>query len=201
VFDTVAIPGDGLKAGGSLDVTMRLGLLLLIAGILLAGCGADTPPSKPQKPVRLSVSAPSDTAIVQSATAQVSGTVSPPGARVKVQGHLAQVSGNSFTSTVNLDQGPNVIDVAATARGRATALTAFRVTRDERVAVPELVGLAFDDAQHQADQRDLKLSAERGGGFLDPLVPRGIHVCDQSPAPGKHVRRGTTVKLLVARSC
>jgi hypothetical protein len=200
VFDTVAIPGDGLKAGGSLDATMRLGLFL-IAGILLGGCGADTPPPKPQKPVQLSVSAPSDTAIVQSATAQVSGTVSPPGARVKVQGHLARVSGNSFTSTVNLAQGPNVIDVAATARGRATALTAFRVTRDERVAVPELVGLAFDDAQQQADQRDLKLSAERGGGFLDPLVPRGIHVCDQSPAPGKQVRRGTTVKLLVARSC
>ena len=175
--------------------------LLLVALLLLAGCGADTPPPKPQKPVQLNVSAPSDTAIVQSATAQVSGTVSPPGARVKVQGHLAQVSGNSFTSTVNLAQGPNVIDVAATARGRATALTAFRVTRDERVAVPELVGLALDDAQQQADQRDLKLRAERGGGFLDPLVPRGIHVCDQSPAPGKQVRRGTTVKLLVARSC
>jgi hypothetical protein len=200
VFDTVAIPGDGLKAGGSLDATMRLGLFL-IAVLLLAGCGADTPPPKPQKPVQLRVSAPSDTATVQSATAQVSGTVSPPGARVKVQGHLARVSGNSFTSTVNLAQGPNVIDVAATARGRATALTAFRVTRDERVAVPELVGLALDDAQQQADQRDLKLSAERGGGFLDPLVPRGIHVCDQSPAPGKQVRRGTTVKLLVARSC
>lgn len=181
---------------------MRLGLLLIIAtGILIAGCGADTPPPKPQKPVQLSVSAPSDTAIVQGATAQVSGTVSPPGARVKVQGHLARVSGTSFTSTVNLAQGANVIDVAATARGRATALTAFRVTRDERVAVPELVALSLDDATKQAQERDLKVSAERGGGFLDPLVPRGIHVCDQSPAPGKQVRRGTTVKLLVARSC
>ena len=200
MFDTVAIPEDGLKAGGSLDATMRLGLFLIV-GILLAGCGADTPPPKPQKPVQLSVSAPSDTAIVQSATAQVSGTVSPPGARVKVQGHLAQVSGNSFTSTVNLAQGPNVIDVAATARGRATALTAFRVTRDERVAVPELVALSLDDATKQAQERDLKVSAERGGGFLDPLVPRGIHVCDQSPAPGKQVQRGSTIKLLVARSC
>ena len=179
---------------------MRLALLIA-ASVLLAGCGSETPPPKPQKPVRLSVSAPSDAAIVQSATAQVSGTVSPPGARVKVQGHLAQVSGNSFTGTVKLVQGPNVIDVAATASGRATALTAFRITRDERVAVPELVGLALDDAQQQADQRDLKLSAERGGGFLDPLVPRGPHVCDQSPAPGKQVRRGSTVKLLVARSC
>jgi Glucodextranase, domain B/PASTA domain len=179
---------------------MRLAPLIALS-VLLAGCGADTPAPKPQKPVELSVSAPSDTAIVQGATAQVSGTVSPPGARVKLQGRLAQVSGRSFTGTVKLAQGANVIDVAATARGRATALTAFRVTRDERVGVPELVGLALGDAQKQADQRDLKLSAERGGGFLDPLVPRGIHVCDQSPAPGKQVRRGTTVKLLVARSC
>jgi hypothetical protein len=165
---------------------MRL-VLLIAASVLLAGCGAEAPPPKPQKPVRLSVSAPSDTAVVHGATAQVSGTVSPPGARVKVQGHVARVNGGSFSSTVTLDQGSNVIDVAATASGRATALTAFRLTREERVAVPRFVGL--------------KLTTERGGGFLDPLVPRGIHVCDQSPAPGKQVQRGSTVQLLVARSC
>jgi hypothetical protein len=180
---------------------VRLGLLIVATGALLAGCGADTPPPQPQPPVRLSVSAPSDTAVVHAATAQVSGTVSPHRARVKVQGHLAQVSGGTFTSTVKLDQGPNVIDVAATASGRATALTAFRITREERVGVPELVGLSLDDARAQAGRRDLELATERGGGFLDPLVPRGIHVCDQSPAPGKQVRRGSTVKLLVARSC
>jgi hypothetical protein len=179
---------------------MRLGLLIM-AALVIAGCGADTPPPKPQKPVQLSVSAPSDTAVVQGATAQVSGTVNPPGARVKVQGRLAQVSGGTFTGTAKLAQGANVIDVAATARGRATTLTAFRITREERVAVPELVGLSLDDARTQAEQRDLKLSAQRGGGFLDPLVPRGIHVCDQSPAPGKQVKRGSTVELLVARSC
>ena len=39
---------------------------------------------------------------------------------------------------------PILLGSAATARGRATALTAFRITRDERVAVPELVGLALD---------------------------------------------------------
>jgi hypothetical protein len=200
VFDTLASPEDGLKAGASLAVDMRLGLLIA-ASVLLAGCGADTPPPKPQKPVRLSVFTPSDTAVVQGATAQVTGTVSPPGARVKVQGHVARVSGGSFTSTVELAQGPNVIDVAATARGRATALTAFRVTREERVAVPRLTGLSLDDAHTQAEQRDLELTTERGGGFLDPLVPRGFHVCEQSPAPGKQVRRGSTVKLLVARSC
>jgi len=116
VFDTVAIPGDGLKAGGSLDATMRLGLFLIV-GILLAGCGADTPPPKPQKPVQLSVSAPSDTAIVQSATAQVSGTVSPPGARVKVQGHLAQVSVHQFAA----QQPRRLVQLL----GRSVALCAY----------------------------------------------------------------------------
>jgi hypothetical protein len=171
------------------------------AGALVGGCGAADPPPKPQKPVLLTISSPADTSVVRSATTQVSGTVSPPGAQVEVQGHAAQVTGGTFTSTVALDQGPNVIDVAATARGRAAALTAFRVTRDERVRVPALVGLSLDDARTLAGQRELKLTTERGGGFLDPLVPRSIHVCDQAPRAGTDVRRGSTLKLLVARSC
>jgi hypothetical protein len=182
---------------------MRLGILIatLSAGALVGGCGAQDPPPKPEKPVQLSVSSPSDTAIVQGSTAQVTGTVSPPGASVHVQGHLAQVHGGSFTSTVKLDQGANVIDVSAAAGGRATAFAAFRLTRVERVSVPDFSGMSEDDARTEADKLGLKLTAERGGGFLDPLVPRGLHVCDQSPAAGKQVRRGSTVQLLVARSC
>ena len=182
---------------------MRLGTLIAAGGAaaLLGGCGAADPPPKPQKPVRLTVSAPSDTAVVQSATTQVSGTVSPPGAQVRVMGRAAQVSGGTFTSTVTLEQGPNVIDVAATAGGRAAAMTAFRVTREERVTVPQLVGLSLDDARNEAQQLELKLTTERGGGFLDPLVPRGIHVCDQAPSAGRQVQRGATLRLLVARSC
>jgi hypothetical protein len=182
---------------------MRLGPLIAagFAGALLSGCGEDTPPPKPQKPVQISVSAPIDTAVVQGATMQVRGTVSPAGARVRVQGHVARVSGGEFTSSVQLAQGPNVIDVVAAARGRAAAMTAFRVTREERVAVPDFAGLSLDDAQQEADKHDLKLESERGGGFLDSLVPRRIGVCEQEPAPGKQVRRGSTVRVLVARAC
>jgi Glucodextranase, domain B/PASTA domain len=182
---------------------MRLGAFIAagFAGALLGGCGADDPPPKPQKPVRLTVASPVDTAVVQGATTTVTGTVSPATARVKVQGHAARVTNGQFTSSVQLEQGANVIDVAATASGRSAALTAFRVTREERVAVPDFTGMPVEDAQQQAQDRDLKLETERGGGFLDPLVPRGIHVCDQDPRPGAHVRRGTTVRLLVARSC
>jgi len=171
------------------------------AGAILGGCGDDAPPPKPQKPVQLTVSTPLDTAVVQGATMQVRGTVSPPGARVKVQGHTARVSGGEFSSSVKLAHGANVIDVAATAGGRAAALTAFRVTREERVSVPDLAGLSVDDAQEAAGNLGLELEAERGGGFLDSLVPRSIGVCEQEPAPGKQVRRGTTVRVLVARAC
>jgi hypothetical protein len=170
-------------------------------GALLGGCGDDAPPPRPQKPVQLQISAPVDTAVVQGATMQVRGTVSPPGARVKVQGHAAQVSGGEFVSSVRLAHGTNVIDVAATARGRAAALTAFRVTREERMAVPDLAGLSVDDAERAAAKLGLKLESERGGGFLDSLVPRRIGVCEQSPAPGRQVRRGTSIRVLVARAC
>lgn len=183
-------------------MNVRLGTLIATGcTCALVGCGGEELPPKREKPVQLEISAPVDTAVVQGASMLVSGHVSPPGARVRVQGRAARVSGGTFSSEVKLAQGPNVIDVAATASGRAAALTAFRVTREERVAVPELVGLAVDDAAREAGRLDLKLESERGGGFLDPLVPRRIGVCEQSPRPGKQVRRGTAVSVLVARSC
>ena len=153
VFDTVALPEDGLKAGGSLTgQQMRLGPLIAVgfAGALLGGCGSDDPPPKPQKPVNRTIASPVDTAIVQGGTTTVTRTVTPAGARVKVQGHVARVSGNDFTSRDKLAHGTNVIDVAATARGRATALTAFRITRVERVAVPDFTGLSVGDAEAEA---------------------------------------------------
>ena len=181
---------------------VRLGTLL-IAGCawVVAGCGgADEPPPR-QKPVQLQISAPSDTAVVQGARMEVRGRVSPSTARVRVQGRAARVMGGTFRSTVRLEHGANVIDVAATAAGRAAALTAFRVTREERVAVPDLVGLPVGEAEQLAMDAGLRLESERGGGFLDPLVPRRIAVCDQSPASGRQVRRGTAIQVLVARAC
>jgi len=182
---------------------VRIGTLITAALVaaFVAACGADEPPPKPKPPVQLRVSSPSDTALVLGSSVQVSGTVSPSTARVQVQGRSAQVSGGRFRSEVSLEPGPNVIDVAATARNRSAALTAFRVTREQRVAVPDLVGAGVEDAERSVTRRGLSLERERGGGFLDPLVPKGLGVCEQEPAAGTQVRRGTTIRVIVARAC
>jgi hypothetical protein len=175
-----------------------IGALLVVA---LAGCGEESTAEKPKPPVRLEVSSPGDTSLVLGSTVEVSGRVSPGTARVEVQGRRARVSGGRFSSTISLEPGPNVIDVAASARNRAAALTAFRVTREQRVTVPDLVGAGVDDAERRIERRGLSLESERGGGLLDPLVPNSLGVCEQEPAAGAAVRRGATVRVVVARAC
>ncbi len=182
---------------------VRFRTLLLAALVAaLAGCGGEERTAqKPKPPVKLQVSSPSDTALVLGRTVQVTGTVSPSTARVQVQGRSAQVVAGRFRSEVPLEPGANVIDVAATARNRSAALTAFRVTREQRVTVPDLVGDGVDDAERKVARRGLSLERRRGGGFLDPLVPKGLGVCEQEPEAGAEVRRGTTIRVVVARAC
>jgi glucodextranase-like protein/PASTA domain-containing protein len=180
----------------------RLGTLIGALLVALAGCGGEKPAAqKPPPPVRLSVLSPTDLGTVETGTVMVRGSVAPAGAQVEVQGRRAHVSGSTFSALVPLEEGPNVIDVAATARHRAAALTAFRITREQRVSVPDLTGVGADDAAKEVASRGLHLESERGGGFLDSLVPHGIAVCRQSPRPGDAVRRGTTVHVIVARAC
>ena len=186
---------------------MRLGAFIAAGcGCLVLGtaaCGGEDRPAarKPPKPVRLVISSPGDSAVVRGSTMQVRGTVSPARARVEVLGRTVAVRGGQFASVVPLVVGANVIDVTATARGRSAALAAFRVTREERIAVPDLVGMAADDAARDAEGRGLRLDAKRGGGFLDPLVPRRLAVCEQSPRANAAVRRGATIHVIVARAC
>ena len=167
-----------------------------------AGCAADDRPREPSlRPVRLEVTAPADTAIVRGGTLDVRGRVSPAGATVRVLGRPAQVSGGTFTAVVPLEDGRNIVDVAATARGRRTALAAFRVTRDERVTVPDLAGVAAGEVERELEPRGLRVDVRRGGGLLDRLLSGDPVVCDQEPAAGTRVRRGRTVRVVVARSC
>jgi hypothetical protein len=168
----------------------------------LAGCaGGETPREPSLRPVRLEVTAPADAAIVRGGTVDVRGRVSPAGAKVRVLGRVARVSGGTFTAVVPLQRGRNVVDVAATARGRRTALAALRVTRDERVTVPDLAGVAVGELERVIDPLGLRLEVHRDGGLLDRLLGGDPVVCEQEPAAGSRVSRGRTVRVAVANRC
>jgi hypothetical protein len=185
---------------------MRLPPVLLIACLAAAaaGCGGDDE-RKPQKPpaaVDLKVSAPDDMTTVRAESVEVKGTVVPASAAVQVVGQRAAVSGGgTFSAKVALDPGANVIDVMATAAGRGPALTAFRVTREVPVVVPELSGKSADEVRSTLGDLGLKPEIEEGGGLLEDLLPGDPAVCTQDPDAGSQVRRGTSVHVVVSKSC
>ena len=176
---------------------------LAAAAALASGCGGDseTRAAPPPAPVTLAVSAPSDDAVVREDSVDVSGSVEPAGSAVRVLGKPASVSDGTFSANVPLEPGANVIDVAATARGRGPALTAFRVTREMPVAVPDLDGATVEEAQERVDAAGLELEVEQGGGLFDDLLGDEPAVCEQEPGSGDEVRRGTAVRVLVAKRC
>jgi Glucodextranase, domain B/PASTA domain len=185
---------------------MRLPPVLVFACLaaFAAGCGGDGEPraQKPPAAVELDVDSPEDMATVRSATVAVRGTVSPAGSVVRVLGRAASVTaGGTFTATVPLQPGENVIDVMATARGRGPALTAFRVTREVPVEVPDLGGMNVEEIHDRLGAAGLGVQVEHGGGLLEELLPGDPAVCKQDPEAGAKVRRGTTVHVVVAKSC
>lgn len=175
------------------------------AAVAVAGCGGDDKPkaSKPPRAVVLTIAQPSDTAVVESDTVDVRGTVEPAGAQVRVLGRPATVAGSAFSiAGVPLEPGTNVVDVIATAPRRSPRLTAFRVTRVILVTVPKLDGASHDDAQSELRRLGLELDAQRGSDdFLDALLPGSPKVCSQEPAAGTRVRKGATVHVVLSKSC
>jgi hypothetical protein len=183
---------------------MRVPTLLILACLATAaGCGGDDNEraQRPLTPVRLDVNEPTDMAVVQSNTVEVQGTVEPAGAMVRVLGERADVTAGTFRASVALEPGPNVIDVIATARGRGTAMTAFRVTRELPVKVPDLDGLEVQEVEEKLADAGLKADITERTNLIEELLPGEPAVCEQDPAPGTEVRRGTTVHVEVAKSC
>jgi hypothetical protein len=169
---------------------------------VLPGCGGGAdPPAAPRERVRLQVTAPADGALVRGGTVDVRGSVSPPSADVAVLGRPALVTGGRFTVVVPLQPGVNIVDIAASARRRRPAFAALRVTRDVLVTVPDLTAVVEDDIAGRLDPLGLKADVQRDGGILDVLRPGPRAVCAQSPAAGARVRRGRTVRVIVAKSC
>jgi hypothetical protein len=183
----------------------RSALFVACLAAAAVGCGGDQEPraQRPAPAVDLSVTAPNDMATVREETVQVQGTVAPAGADVLVVGQKAPVSGGgSFKATVALEPGANVIDVMATAPGRGPALTAFRVTREVPVTVPDLAGMSQQEVEDTLNDRGLTPEVEKvGAGIIDELLPGDPSVCEQDPSPGAQVRRGSKVHVVVSKSC
>ena len=102
---------------------MKRGLTLpaILAILLGAGCqaAAPVPPSPPpsEPPPQgffLEVTEPQDETVVNVSPVRVSGSTSPE-AQVSVNGELIDVDGQgNFAAMVELEEGPNVIEVIAT---------------------------------------------------------------------------------------
>jgi hypothetical protein len=177
--------------------------LVACLAVAVAGCGGgDEPqPARALAPVVLELSEPSDEAVVRTSTVRVRGSVSPGGADVRVDGRAAEREGETFTIEVPLEPGANVLDVMATARGRAPALTAVRITREMPVEVPDVRGLESEEAESRLADVGLQAEVDDGGGLFDGLLPGEPAVCLQDPEAGAMVRRGTVVVLTVAKRC
>lgn len=171
-------------------------LLLLVA---LAGCG-QRERTPPLAPVRLTVTSPEDLASVEARTITVSGTVAPRDARVLVDGAEATVRGGAFTATVALEGGANVIDVQASAPRHPAAFAAVRVTRLVPVKVPDVGGLSVDDATERLEALGLEVEVRKINP-IDVLLPGTVGVCGTEPGEDAKARVGSTVTLLVQKSC
>jgi hypothetical protein len=172
-------------------------LLLLLAGGCAPGCGDDTS----QTPVRLEITAPTDSTVVRDESIEVRGLVRPRGARVLVLGRPARVARGEFRAVVPLRVGSNLIDVGASARGAAPAWNALRVTREVLVTLPDLIGATRDDAIARLDELGLRADVEEEGDLLDELLGGDWIVCASSPPAGSDVRRGARIHLVVAKGC
>jgi hypothetical protein len=182
-------------------VKLLLVLVALPALAATAGCGDDPAPPRQEPQVRLELGSPADNDVVRAETAEIRGTVQPRGAEVRVLGRRVVVDAGSFRAEVPLEPGANLIDVAASARGRRPDFATTRIVREVRLPVPDLVGRDADTAQDQLEGLGLTVHKQDAGGFFDPILPGDPKVCEMRPRAGAQVLPGSDVTLRVARDC
>jgi PASTA domain/Glucodextranase, domain B len=180
-----------------------LAVTCLAPALVAGGCGGDDEPraARALERVELAVTAPTETVVVRNDAVVVEGTVSPARAQVLVVGEPAEVTGGRFSASAPLEPGSNVIDVIATASGREPAMTAIRVTREVSVTVPDLEDLGVDEVESALGDVGLRAAIEEDREFFDEFLPEDPSVCAQDPEPGTEVRRGSTVHVIVSKSC
>ncbi len=166
---------------------------------MLAGCGGGHGRAAP---VRLTIDAPPDLALLRAASVEVHGVVAPAAATVSVAGRHVNVSRGRFSARVALLPGTNLIDVVAGAPGGARpAMAAVRVRRQVTVTVPDLTDLTPSDAKDALAGLGLEADVKKAGGLVEFLLPVDAHVCDSDPPAGTTVDPGTTVTVFAAKRC
>lgn len=173
-------------------------LAVCLAGVV-AGCG--TTAARPEAPIQLTLSGPSDGTRVTSRSVLVSGTVSPAGATVLVGGRSVPVSGGSFQTRVTLTPGQNIVDVLAGASRARPAMTAVRVFRQVDVTVPSLTGSLANAAVNALRARGLRAKVVDNEPFYSFLLPGSPAVCNTSPPAGRSVPPDTVVTVNLSKSC
>ena len=151
--------------------------------------------------MKLKLYAPDNGGSILADRVAVRGTVTPGDAAVRVAGEDAEVSDGAFAAEVALQPGGNVIDVTATSPGRRPATDAVRVERDMRVRVPNDVGRTPEDADAALQKAGRTAVEERGGSWIDRLLPGDIAVCATRPEAGALLDKGSRVTLETARNC
>ena len=174
---------------------------LVLLSLALAGCGGDEQPATPRRAVQLSLTAPADATTVDADSVRLRGRVAPSTATVVVLGREVDVTAGSFSASVSLDEGANLIDVAASAPGRRPASTALRIVRQVPVVVPDVGGDDPEAAVEALEGLGLDIELRRGGGLLDSFLPSDLGVCSTEPDAGTKVRPGATVTVEVAKAC
>jgi len=172
----------------------------LLVTLALAGCGTQARPVTTPR-VDLKLASPSDGRMLRADTVDIAGTVAPAGAAVTVAGHAATVDGTSFTATVPLQPGGNVIDVTASSPGHRPAADALRVIRDIRVQLPALTGYEESDAFDRLKGLGLRPVEKRDDNWIDRLIPGTVGVCGTQPKGGTLVTPHSAVTVIVAKDC
>jgi hypothetical protein len=104
--------------GGMADVRILTVIAVLVI-IMLAGCQNSSPglvtvsyPGQVTAGITLNITQPQDESVVRSSPVTVSGTV-PSGIEVMVNGISVSMENNRFSAMVELEAGPNMIEVLA----------------------------------------------------------------------------------------
>lgn len=174
--------------------------LLAVLAAIVAGCGNEPAPP-PRAPVQLALAAPRDTGTTGESSVAVTGTVVPRDARVLVLGERVAVVGGSFSTSVDLREGTNVIDVGASAPGRRAVWRALRVTRRSIVRMPDLLGTDEDEAKATLADLGLDVRVRNDDDLLDALRGGPRVVCTTIPQAGTQLSPSAQVEIVVSKTC